>query len=150
MTVKRSFKLKKSMTGGMARNFHPWSKDKEPNWNEGDYVIGKYVASTVDNYKHDCPILEVMDYSLSYPVLNKNREEVEIMDKNLQLNHCGTLAYAFYGESEKGKEAIELGQIVQVTYMGKEVLEKGPYKGKESHKVQVDIMTEEAADDDIY
>lgn len=157
MVLKRSFKVKKAVNGaGLARYFHPWTRDdgKTENWKEGDYVIGVYVDSITDKFKHECPVLQVLDAQLSYPVIDKNGDEVDIVDKNLQLNHCGSLAYAFFGENEKGKEPIDKGQIVQVTYLEKGILEKGPYAGKASHSVLVEIMEQEQVegpqDDDVY
>ena len=146
-TVKRKFKTKKQVNGSLARNFHPWAKDhgKTQVWQEGDYVIGVYVSDVVDNYKHKCPVIKVLDAELSTPVTDKDGNQVDIVGNNLQLNHCGSLSYAFYTENEKGKEAVSLGEIVQVTYLGKVVLETGPYAGSDSH--QVDVCTMEVEDE---
>jgi hypothetical protein len=152
--VKRVFKTKKKVGGSLPRNFHPWARNNgtEPVWEEGDYVIGKFITTITDNYKKDCPVLEVYEANLSNDVLDKDGNAVEIEGKNLQLNACGSLTWQMFGENDKGKEAVKEGEVIQVMYTGKDVMEDGPYAGKPFHTVEVSIMEEdeEEIDEDLY
>lgn len=48
------------------------------------------------------------------------------------LNHSGHLAYLL-------ETYVSPGDVVEIKYMGKEKLEKGPYKGKESHQFELSV-----------
>lgn len=48
------------------------------------------------------------------------------------LNHSGHLAYLI-------ETYCNVGDVVQVVYNGKQKLDKGPYKGKESHQFELSV-----------
>ena len=143
--MKRRFKVKKQVMGGGSVSYHKWTK-----WEEGDYIIGVFENSIVDNYKKKCPVIKIIESKLSSPITNTVGEEIVDLEGNrIQLNACGSLSYAFYAEDEKrGKEAIELGSIVQILYTGKSVMEKGNYEGNDFHTVEVSVLEEEGEEEE--
>lgn len=116
-----------------SRHYLPWA-----NWEVGDYVIGKYIESDTDQYGNPNYILEVIETSLTEDSKGNAIED----GKNLCLNSNGSLNYRM--------EDIELNTILKVEYTGKTTLEKGKFKGKECHTVEVmvadgtDVKVEEA------
>lgn len=106
-------KVKLSEVGG-SRTYRPW-KD----WEEGEYVGGKYIKQSVDKFGKDNYAIEVEDTNI--PTLKNG--EVMVLNSN------GSLDYKM-GE-------VEIGDYVQVEYTGKQVLDKGPFAGKEAHTVKV-------------
>lgn len=104
-------------------------------WSEyevGDYVIGKLTEIGEDQFKKANYIVEVIETSF---------EDVEV-GKNLCLNSNGSLDYRM--------EDIEVGAVIRVEYTGQIEMEKGPFKGKLAHTVDVqvaegsDMVVEEA------
>jgi hypothetical protein len=123
--VKRKFKVTKRLSG-VPKNFRKWG-----DWKEGDLVIGKFSGTHEDQFEKVCMMLEVEDAQFA----NK-REAEKLIGKTLVLNNAGQI--------NKVLETIELGQWVQVIYNGMATIEKGRYKGKDSHLIEVDLLSEEA------
>lgn len=107
----RNFKTRQ-VSLNIPRNFHSWTK-----WEVGDYVLGKWFKTLKDNYDHDCPVIEVYEYSLTNPVTNKRGDEVDIHEKNLQINSSGSINAAFYG-NDKNDPIFKEGDIVKVIFAG--------------------------------
>lgn len=101
-------------------------------WEEGDYVIGKFVDQEIDNYRKPSYIIEV--------------EEVDFLDEEAMekwkpgaragLNSNGLL------DSIMAKK-VEIGDVIKVEYGGIDIMTKGPHEGKEVHIVNVFLMDEE-------
>lgn len=121
---KRVFRSTRKVSGG-AKTYRKWEE-----WEIGEIVIGKYVDDHLDQYKKQCPVIEVVDAMLKDDALNKS-----LQGKLLVLNHCGQLRKAF--------DKIEKEQLVQVTYNGKSLMEKGPYAGKDAHLIGVEEVVED-------
>ncbi len=99
-------------------------------WEVEDFVVGKLIEVGEDQYKKANYIVEVIETSL---------EGVEV-GKNLCLNSNGSLDYRM--------EDVEIGTIIRVEYEGEGVMEKGPYKGKKFHKVDLQIAVADSSEED--
>ena len=128
----RKFTTKKKLTG-IAKTFKKWSE-----WEEGDQVIGKWVADHKDQYDHVCPVLEV-----EYAKFADKKFSKEVVGKNLVLNASGTLTKQLYVEKNA-----QHGDILQLTYMGTSMIEKGKYKGKEAHNLEIEVLVEEGSEEE--
>lgn len=122
--TKRVFKTKKKLSGGRSI-FRKWNE-----WEEGDYIIGKYVGMKEDNYDKPNWMVQVEE-----AVFADEEEAAKLVGKQIGLNSNGQL--------DKAMEKVEEGQFVQVTYNGKSEIEKGKYAGKEAHLVGVDLVEED-------
>lgn len=119
--AKRKFKTLKTLTG---RNLYRQYDE----WDVGDIVVGKIVDFGKDKYDKTCPIIEVLE------VMFKDKKENErVMGKRLFLNSCGKLA------KKINEGALEEGMIIQLEYLGKNVMEKGKYAGKQAHDVNIEL-----------
>lgn len=103
------------------RKYKAWK-----NYEEGDYIIGKYTQSYEDNYNHTCWELQVIE---------TNIDDFKVGDL-VGINYTGSIAYKF---EEAG---IEPGQVVKLEYLGLGEMTKGNHKGKEFHDVDVAIAEE--------
>lgn len=121
---KRVFKPTRKLGGGQ-KMYRKWE-----DYQVGDVVIGTYVDTHVDQYKKNCPVIEVVDAQF------KDKTGSKYVGKNLVLNAAGML--------NKAIEKAELGQMLQFTYNGTSTIEKGPYSGKDSHLIQTDLVEEES------
>lgn len=128
MATKRVFKVAKKLSGAKT-TYRKWAE-----WAEGDIVIGKLLKVGEDQYQKPNYMLEVEDAQLADKKLAK-----ELIGKNITLNSSGML--------DKAMAEIELGKFVQITYNGTAEIEKGKYKGKDSHVIEVDLMVEEGDED---
>lgn len=126
---KRVFKTKKKLSGGRSV-FRKWNE-----WEEGDYIIGKYVGMKEDNYEKPNWLIEVEE-----AVFADEDEAEKLIGKQIGLNSNGQL--------DKAMEKVEEGQYVQVTYNGKSEIEKGKYAGKEAHLVGVDLVEVEGEEEE--
>lgn len=125
--AKRVFKTKKRVSGVRA-TYRPWKE-----WDENDIVVGKFLAQKEDDYGNPSWIIEIEEAMLKDKKLSKS-----LVGQNLCLNSAGQL--------NKAMEQVSVGEIVQVEYMGTSTIEKGKYKGKESHLMEVNVMVEEGED----
>lgn len=105
----------KRVTG--ASNYRKWTE-----WKVGDYMVGKYNSQTTDKYNKPNYSFEVQETKFAD---GKNITTGDFMT----LNSNGSLDFAM--------KNVEEGDIVMVVYKGKDVQTKGPYKGKEFHKLEV-------------
>ena len=121
MTTKRVFTPGRKLTSG-AREFRQW-KD----WVPGDCYIGKYISKFTDDYGKDCFVFETVEAQFA-----DAKDNARVTGKNLALNHNGMLA--------KAMADVQFNEYIQVVYTGKSKIEKGPYKGKDSHVLEVDTV----------
>lgn len=126
---KRSFKKGKTLSGGQ-RVYRKWS-----DFDEGDAVIGKYVGSSIDNYKKPSWHIEV--------------EDAQFADKKAAKALIGKVWGAnASGKLNKAMEEVEEGTFVQITYLGKSEMQSGPYEGSDAHDIEVVELEEEGAESD--
>lgn len=128
-TEKRVFKSKKKLSGGRC-TYRPW-KD----WEVGDLIIGKYKGSKIDNYEKPNWLIEVLDAQFA-----KKKEASKLVGQTIGLNSAGQL--------DKAMEHVSEGDTVQVLYNGTSQIEKGKYKGKDAHLIEVDLVEEEGEESD--
>lgn len=84
----------------------------------GTLAEGIYLGSVTNNYD---------DTKLDY--------KIEQADGSVRLiNSAGNLTYQMNN--------IEVGQLIQVNYMGRQEIKKGPKKGKEAHTFEVLVADE--------
>lgn len=127
--AKRVFKTKKKLSGGKY-SFRKWG-----DWEVGDIVIGTFVGMHMDQYKKEGTIITVEDAQF------KDKKEAKaLIGKTLVLNAAGKLNKAVADLTE--------GDIIQVTYNGTSEIEKGKFKGKDAHDIEVDLCEEESNDED--
>lgn len=124
-TMKRPYKKSKSLT--LSKVYRPWEE-----YAEGDFVVGKVVGFHKDNYDKKSVVVEVEEASF----VDKKKAK-EVTGKNLVLNSCGQL------EKQIENEEIQIGHILEVIYKGKSTIEKGKYKGKEAHVLEINLLEED-------
>lgn len=127
MATKRVFKSKKKISGTRG-TFRKWS-----DWDEGDILLAEYVSEGEDQYGNSQWVMKVIEATFTDRKLAKS-----LIDKNLILNSSGQL--------NKAMDKASVGEVVQIIYNGTSVIEKGKFKGKESHLMDVEIMEEEGED----
>jgi len=102
-------------------------------WQEGDYVVGKFVATSIDKFKKTNWHLELIEY--------KFKDGTKLPEnKVLGLNSTALL--------DKVMEGVTIGEVLQIDYDGTETLTSGPYEGNESHSMIISILEEEELDTD--
>jgi hypothetical protein len=126
--MKRVFKTKKKVSGSKA-TYRPWKE-----WKEGEFIIGTYKGHKIDSYDKPNWLIEVIEAGL----MNK-KASAALVGQVIGLNSSGKL--------DKAMEQVEEGEIVQITYNGTSTIEKGKYKGKDAHDIEVDIVEEEGDED---
>lgn len=92
------------------------------NWESGDFLVGKYVSTSEDNYGKPNYKVEVIEASFSDGSEPKASEV-------FTFNSSGALI--------KAMEEVQVGDIIKVIYKGEEVMTKGKYKGKAFHSMEV-------------
>lgn len=124
-------KMRVVQTLTVSKTYRQWE-----DWAVGDVVIGKIVGKHKDNYGKTSPVI-LVDYC-SF----KGESAEKYMGKNLVLNSCANLANPLKeaGIINKDGDDVQLGKTIQVEYTGKYTLEKGPYKGKEGHDMQIQVV----------
>lgn len=113
---------------GGSRTFRAWNQ-----WEEGEYVAGKYTKTSVDKYGKN-------NYAIT--VEETNIDSIEV-GTNLVLNANGSLDHKM--------EEVELKSDIMVEYVGQKTLTEGPFKGKEFHDVKVKVAlggSDESENDD--
>jgi len=130
MALKRKFKSKKKLSSTRA-TYRPWKE-----WETGDIVIGIYKGSQTDNYDKPNWLVEVVE--AFFPV--KPKLAKKLVGQVLGLNSNGKL--------DKAMEGVEPGDMIQIEYKGMSTIEKGKYKGKDAHDVEVDLVEEDGGDDE--
>lgn len=126
--AKRVFKSKKKLSNTMCV-YRKWNE-----WDVGDILVAKFVKEVTDKYDKPNWIVQV--------------EEAFFVDKKLGAKLKGQmLGLNSNGELDRSMKEVEAGQMIQIEYKGMERMDGGPYKGKDKHLLEVDLVTE-AGDED--
>lgn len=133
--AKRVFKSKKKLSSTRA-NYRKWSE-----WDTGDILIGTYKGSQTDSYDKPNWLIEVEDAQFGDKKAAKKLNPNADGEKNIiGLNSSGKLDAAM--------DKVEIGDMVQIEYKGMSTIEKGKYKGKDAHDIEVDLVEEEGDEDE--
>lgn len=127
--AKRTFKSKRKLTGGKC-TYRAWKE-----WEVGDYIIGTYRGSKIDNYDKPNWLIEIEDASFSDSKLAK-----KLIGQTLGLNSAGQL--------NKAMEKVEESAMVQVMYNGTSEIENGKYAGKDAHLIEVVLVEVDSGDEE--
>jgi hypothetical protein len=92
------------------------------NWEEGDYLVGKYVSQHEDNYGKPNYKVEVIEAGFTSADAPKT-------GTMFTFNSSGTL--------NKAMEEVKEGDVIKVIYIGEKITPKGKYKGKPYHAMEV-------------
>ena len=118
--------FKKQKLNG-SKIYKPWKE-----WIAGDFIIGKFTGTSIDKYRKTNWHIELIEVSFD------DGTELEA-GKIFGVNSTGMI--------DKVMEGVEIGQIVQLDYMGTETLTSGNFEGEEAHVTEVSILTEEEANE---
>lgn len=129
MATKRVFKTTKKLSGGRTM-YRKWAE-----WETGDLIICKFLAQGEDQYEKPNWKVQVEDAQFA-----SSKESKKYTGQVLTLNSAGQL--------DKAMEKVEEGDMIQVTYQGTSVIEKGKFKGKDAHLVEVDMVVEDTGEDE--
>lgn len=127
--AKRVFKSKKKLSSVRAV-YRKWSE-----WETGDIIVGKYKGSQIDNYDKPNWLIEVEE-----AFFGDKKEQKKVIGQVMGLNSSGKLDAAM--------KKVEIGEMVQIEYKGMSTIEKGKFKGKDAHDIDVDLVEEDGGDDD--
>jgi hypothetical protein len=131
---KRVYKSKKKLSSVKA-TYRKWSE-----WDAGDILIGTYKGSQTDSYDKPNWLVEVEDAQFTNAKVAKKLLPKGDEKTVIGLNSSGKLDAAM--------EQVEIGDMVQIEYKGMSTIEKGKYKGKDAHDIEVDLIEEDVEDDD--
>lgn len=92
------------------------------NWSEGDFLVGKYISESEDNFGNPNYKVEVLEANFEDGTTPKPASV-------FTFNSSGTL--------KKAMEEINVGDIIKVIYKGEDVVTKGKFKGKKFHSMEV-------------
>lgn len=92
------------------------------NWSEGDFLVGKYISQSEDNFGNPNYKVEVIEAQFDDGTTPKPASV-------FTFNSSGTL--------KKAMEEVNTGDIVKVIYKGEDVVSKGKFKGKKFHSMEV-------------
>lgn len=116
---KRTFR---SLSG--SKVYRKWA-----NWDIGDYIIGKFESTEIDNYKKNCYILKIEEVDFA----DEADAEKFKVGAQIGLNHNGLLAKVM----DSGN--VDFGDIVRIEYQGTNTMTKGNYAGKEAHSLLIQV-----------
>lgn len=127
LAPKRTYTPTKQLSGKPMK-FRTWA-----DYSAGDVMIVKYVKTTPNKYNDAKPnhVVEVVELFLKDAKIQK--EWVE--GTHVCLNTMGML--------DKALDGIKSGDMVQITYTGSNMMEKGKFAGKSAHGVDVIAMEED-------
>ena len=100
-------------------------------WSEGDYIVGKYVRTKEDQFGNPSYEVEVIESQFA------NEDDFAEGDV-VGINSCGGLNYKM--------EGVLPGSILQITYEGEDTMDKGKFKGKSFHSVDLQVDDSSAID----
>jgi hypothetical protein len=131
MVPKRTFVSRRKLSGG-GGSYRAWKM-----WETGDVLIGKFVQAGEDQtYGKPTWTILVEEAMFSDEDLAET-----LKGKRLTLNSNGML--------DKAMEQVQLGEMVQITYNGTSEIEKGKFKGKDAHQVEVEVVVEEGNEESV-
>ena len=124
-------KVYRKIVGG--GKYIPWKY-----WAIGDYVEGKFLGTSTDQFDKINYQFEVTECNLDESIKNKADAETEAANLTVKvgdiliLNSMGSLDYKM--------QSVEKDQIIKVTYQGTTKLPANhKYKNKESHQVDIEV-----------
>jgi hypothetical protein len=127
--MSRKFTVKKQLNG--PQKYRKWD-----DYSAGDIFIGTYAGIHKDTvYKKD-------HFKFKVEACFFKEDAESYVGQTLVLNTCGSL--------EKAMEEIEEGTTLQIEYLGKDIMAKGPYAGKEAVSLAISIVEEEADEQEDY
>lgn len=123
---KRSFTPTRQLSGKPMK-FRTWA-----DYSTGDILICKYVKTTPNKYNDSKPnhVVEIVEAFLK----DKKVQAEWVEGTHVCLNTSGML--------DKSLSNVSSGDMIQITYNGSAVMEKGKFAGKEAHGFDV-VMIEE-------
>lgn len=92
------------------------------NWSEGDFLVGRYVSESEDQFGNPNYKVEVIEAQFDDGQAPK-------AGSNFTFNSSGTL--------KKAMEEVKPGDVLKVIYKGEDVVTKGKFKGKKFHSMEV-------------
>lgn len=134
--AKRIFKSTGKKLTGIRCVYRAWNE-----WEVGDYIIGSYLGSKIDNYDKSNWMFKIEDVGGPNTRILK-----KLVGQNIGLNSAGTLNSAM--ANKKGIEKVAIGTTLQITYNGMEEMEGGKFKGKDKHNIDVEVVEEDDGSDD--
>lgn len=104
-----------------ASNYLAWKE-----WQEGDFVVGKFESAGTDKFGNPSYQIELLETNIE----SLEGKNVFTLNSNGSLNHK--------------MDDVIVGDIIKVTYEGKDVLDNptSPFNGKPYHKVELEIAKE--------
>ena len=114
---------------GGARSYKAWKL-----WEAGEYIVGKYVGSSTDNYDKPNWHIELEEvHMVDAKASNGKTLEAGVV---MGLNSAGTL--------NPKMDDLEIGAIVEIVYNGLDTLpENHKFKGKDCHQIDVAELGED-------
>ncbi len=122
--AKRTFKSKRTVSSVMAQ-YKKWNE-----WKEGEFIIGEYIKSVEDKYGKPNWLIKIDEAGFT-----SKKDIAKFEGKIIGLNSSGGL--------DRAMEQVEVGEMVQITYEGMEQMNGGPYKGKDKHLHDVQVVVDE-------
>lgn len=120
---------------GGASNFRPWKF-----WTEDEYVEGVFVEEKEDKFGNPSFVIELAATNIDMEGVSGGAQSVEdLIGKRFTLNSAGSLT--------KKMEEVPEGKYIRVTYEGMVLLDKGKFKGKDCHNINLEVADDE--DDDV-
>lgn len=95
-------------------------------WDAGDQIAGELVEVRADQFGKPAYVIKVQD------VMFKKTSEQPSIGEMFTLNSAGGLAYKL--EQAGG---VNVGDVMGIEYNGKVTIEKGKWKGKVSHDIDL-------------
>jgi hypothetical protein len=129
MAKQRVFKSKKKLSTTRA-TYRPWKE-----WEAGDIIVGTYKGSQTDSYDKPNWLVEIEEAFF----VKKPKAAKALKGQVLGLNSSGKI--------DKAMEGVEIGDMIQVEYKGTSTIEKGKYKGKDAHDIEVDLVEEDGKEE---
>lgn len=99
---------------------------KYDTWDVGDQIAGELVSISKDQFGKPAYVIKVQD------VMFKKTSEQPAIGESFTLNSAGGLEYKI--EQAGG---INVGDVMGVEYNGKVTVEKGKWKGKQTHDIDL-------------
>lgn len=124
MSKQRVFKSKKKLSKTRCV-YRAWGE-----WEAGDIIVGTYKGQQTDQYDKPNWLVEIEE-----AFFTNKKDQKKFKGQVIGLNSAGKLDGAMENVSE--------GDMIQVEYKGMSTIEKGKYKGKDAHDIEVDLVEED-------
>lgn len=133
----RKFIKRQSLAGNsLYRKWEDWAVE--------DFLIGKVVGFFTDSYDKVGVKIEVEAGQF------EDGSVKDYLKKTVSINSCGSIVKAL----DKLQEDDMIGEYIEVKYLGTTEVQKGKYKGKDCHIVEINVLEPETdsegqAEDDL-